>query len=364
MQLARGRVAGVEVDRGALPTTWRGLAPTYALGVAAMLAACLFAVSWGTEHIALSTTLSVLFDHLPWVDTHAHTATQDAIVWDIRAPRVVLAAIVGATLAFSGAAYQAVFRNPLAEPYLIGVAAGASVGATLIIVSPFLVVAGVFSTVPPAAFAGALIAVALSYNLARVGRRVPTESLILSGVAISSLGTSLVTYLMLAYTERTLSILNWVLGGFNTASWVQSGIALPYALVAAVVIMLHARVLNVLQTDDEQARQLGVRVERTRLLVLAMASLATAAAVSVSGLIGFVGLVVPHAVRLVWGADYRRILPLAACFGGAFLVLADVAARSIDPGREVPISVVTAIVGAPFFLYLLRRRNRFTYEGA
>jgi len=232
------------------------------------------------------------------------------------------------------------------------------VGATLIIVSPLFVTAGFLSPVPPAAFAGALIAVALAYSLARVGHIVPTTSLILSGVAVSSVGTSLVTYLMLAYNTRTLAILNWLLGGFNTATWTKVAIALPYMIVTAVVVLPYARILNVMQLDEDQARQLGINVERVKLLVLGFASLATAAAVSVSGLIGFVGLIVPHTVRMIWGPDYRRVLPLSGFFGASFLIVADLIARTIDPTFEVPIGVITALVGAPFFLFLLRRQGR------
>jgi iron complex transport system permease protein len=186
---------------------------------------------------------------------------------------------------------------------------------------------------------------------------VPTTSLILSGVAISAMCTSIVTYLMLTFNTRTLAILNWILGGFNTATWMQAGIALPYMVVALVVILPYARVLNVMQLDEDQARQLGVNVERVKLLVLGMASLATAAAVAVSGLIGFVGLIVPHAVRLIWGRDDRRVLPLSAFFGAAFLIAMDAVARTIDPAYEVPIGVITALIGAPFFLALLRRQS-------
>ncbi len=365
MQLAPSRPAafGAEEREPAL-VTWHTLAPTYLMAAAATLAIALFAVSWGTVHIAPGTTIGILLDHLPFVSTGAHSATDDAIIWQVRAPRVVLAGLVGATLAFSGAAYQAVFRNPLAEPYLVGVAAGASVGATLIIVSPLYVAAGLLSPLPPAAFAGAIIAVSLAYALARSGRAVPTTSLILSGVAVSSIGTAFVTYLMLAYNERTLEILNWILGGFSTATWTDAGIILPYIIVAAVFILPHARLLNVLQLDEDNAQQLGVNVERVKLIVLGLASLATAAAVAVSGLIGFVGLIVPHMVRMVWGPDYRRLLPLSAFFGASFLIIADILARSIQPGYEVPIGVVTAIVGAPFFLMLMRRYNNRTLQAA
>jgi iron complex transport system permease protein len=358
MQLARPRATALAPARAPALMTWRALAPTYALALAATVAVALFAVSWGTVHIAPLTTLSILIGHLPFVSTGEHSATTEAIIWQVRAPRVLLAGLVGATLAYSGAAYQGVFRNPLAEPYLIGVASGAAVGATLIIISPLFVAAWIISPLPPAAFAGALSAVALAYGLARTAGRVGTASLILSGVAVSSMCTSLVTYLMLTYNTRTLAILTWLLGGFNTASWQKVAISAPYMIAGGALILPFARLLNVMQLDEDEARQLGVNVERIKLGVLGLASLATAAAVSVSGLIGFVGLIVPHAVRMIWGPDYRRLLPLSACFGASFLILADVVARSIDPGYEVPIGVVTALIGAPFFLYLLRRQNR------
>ncbi|TAK67658.1 MAG: iron ABC transporter permease [Dehalococcoidia bacterium] len=360
MQIARRRASRSEQPAITEPAlvTWSSLAPTFALAGVATLAVAWFAASWGTVHIAPQTTLGIVLGHLPFVSTGAHSATAEAIVWQVRMPRVVLAGLVGATLGFAGAAYQGVFRNPLAEPYLLGVASGAAVGATLIIISPFYVAAWLFSPLPPAAFAGALTAVALAYSLARVNNRVGATSLILSGVAVSSVCTSVVTYLMLTYNTRTLAILNWILGGFNTATWQQVAIAVPYVAVAVAVILPHARLLNVLQLDEDEARQLGVNVERTKLLILGVASLATAAAVAVSGLIGFVGLIVPHAVRMIWGPDYRRVLPLSGFFGASFLILADVIARSIDPGYEVPIGVITAFVGAPFFLYLLRREGR------
>jgi iron complex transport system permease protein len=340
------------------PLTWYALAPTIALAATGTVAVIVVAMCLGTTRISPATTLGVLGDHLLGVSAGSHSASADAIVWEIRAPRVLLAALVGATLAFAGAAYQAIFRNPLAEPYIMGVAAGASVGATLVIVSPLAITAGVLSPLPPAAFAGALIAVSLAYGLARVGATVPSASLILSGVAVSSVGTSLVTYLMLAYNTRTLAILNWILGSFNTASWTKVAIASPYALVAFAVILPFGRVLNVLQLDEPEARHLGVDVDRVRLIVLVAASLATAAAVAVSGLIGFVGLIVPHAVRLVWGPDYRRVLPLSAFCGASFLVLMDLIARSADATFELPIGVVTALIGAPCFLLLLRRQGR------
>jgi iron complex transport system permease protein len=361
MQLTRALAHTAQNEPRAV--TWRGLAPMFALAALVTLAVGLGAVCWGTTYISPVTTLRILFDHLPMVSASGYTATQDAIIWDVRAPRVVLAATVGATLAFSGAAYQGVFRNPLAEPYLIGVGAGASVGATLVIVSPAAATYGGVDPLPLAAFGGALITASLAYVIARSGGRVPVTSLILTGSALMSMGTAIVTLLMRRNAEQTNEILNWLLGSFATATWEDSATVIPYAAIALVVILPASRLLNVLQFDDEEARQLGVDVEKVKLVTLGAASLATAAAIAVSGLIGFVGLIVPHAVRLMFGADHRRLLPLSLLFGAMFLMVADGVARTIDPTRETQIGIITALAGAPFFLYLLRRHAGAAFRG-
>ncbi len=282
----------------------------------------------------------------------------ETIVWDIRLPRVLLAALVGAMLAMSGGAYQAVFRNPLADPYLLGVASGAGLAATVCIVLGVSLEYGDVSLLGLAAFGGGLAAVVATYAIARVGGHTPTTTLVLAGVAVSSIAVSAVSYLMLVNQRSAMSILVWLLGGFNASGWRQLWFLLPYAIAATPVLLLHGRLLNVLQLDESDARQLGVPVERTRALVLLAASLAAAAAVSVAGIIGFVGLVVPHVVRLLWGPDYRRLLPLAAILGAGFLVLADVGARTVMRPSELPVGVITAFVGAPFFLFLLRRQRK------
>ena len=237
-------------------------------------------------------------------------------------------------------------------------AAGAGLGATLIIISPLAYSFGPLSAVPPAAFAGAIIAVAITYLLARVGPVVPVTTLILSGVAVGSIAGAAISYLMLTNGDRALPVLSWLLGGFNSASWPRVWLLLPYTAVAALVIFPFARTLNVLQLNEEQARQLGVNVEAVKLTLLVAASLATAAAVAVSGIIGFVGLVVPHVTRLLWGADHRRLLPLSALLGASFLILTDLVARTASPPTEIPVGIITALIGAPFFLYLLRRQRR------
>jgi iron complex transport system permease protein len=273
----------------------------------------------------------------------------------VRLPRVLLAGLVGATLAVSGATYQAVFRNPLAEPYLIGVATGAALGSTIVVVSSLSLSWHGLSLLPLAGFAGALTSVVVVYAVARVGNTVPTTTLILAGVAVASLSTAITSFLMLRSTTHMFTVFSVVLGGFNTSSWPKLAWVLPYGLPAGVLLLAHGRILNVLSLDEEQVRHLGIDVERTKLLLLGAASLATAAAVSVSGTIGFVGLIVPHAIRLVWGPDNRQLLPMSILLGAAFLILADLLARTVDQPSEIPVGIITAFCGVPFFLYLLRR---------
>ncbi len=333
-------------------------AGSLALGLASVVLTAGFALLWGAADIPPQTVGLILLEHIGFPIEADWPERWGAIVWQVRLPRVLLAGLVGATLAYSGTTYQGIFRNPLAEPYLLGVAAGAGLGATLIIISPLAYSFGPLSAVPPAAFAGAIVAVAITYLLARVGPVVPVTTLILSGVAVGSIAGAAISYLMLTNGDRALPVLSWLLGGFNSASWPRVWLLLPYTAIAALVIFPFARTLNVLQLNEEQARQLGVNVEAVKLTLLVAASLATAAAVAVSGIIGFVGLVVPHVTRLLWGADHRRLLPLSALLGASFLILADLVARTASPPTEIPVGIITALIGAPFFLYLLRRQRR------
>ena len=340
----------------------RTLWPRLALGLAALLGAAVLGAAIGPADIPIDAVARIILSRLPGVGlADSLPQSWQDIVWEIRLPRVVIAGLVGATLAFSGATYQAVFRNPLADPYLIGVAGGAGLGATAVIVSPLDASVGGVSLVPLAAFGGGLTAVALAYGVARVGRTVPSVTLILAGVAISSIATSATSFLMVTNSQRVLTTLTWLLGGFNLSEWSKLWWVLPYVLPAAVIILLYGRILNVLQLDEEQAQQLGVNVERVKLLLLGAASLATAAAVSVSGIIGFVGLIVPHAVRLLWGPDYRQLLPMSMVLGAVFLILADLLARTVNSPSEIPVGIITAFCGAPFFLYLLRMRQRAVF---
>lgn len=283
---------------------------------------------------------------------------QAAIVDQIRLPRVVLGLLVGSTLSLCGAGYQGVFRNPLADPYLLGAAAGAGLGVTIVIAGT----ADGLTTptlAPLAAFLGALVAVALAYALGTAaGGRSSTASLILAGVAVASFFTAVQTYLQQRSQDTIRQVYSWILGRLSTAGWHEVLLLLPYAALTWIVLLLHRRVLDVLSVGDDEASALGVQTQRSRLIVIIVASLGTAAAVSVSGLIGFVGIIVPHTVRLLAGRSHRIVLPLSLLFGGAFLCLADLVARTLSSPAEIPIGVITAFFGAPFFVLVLRSAGR------
>jgi len=309
----------------------------------------------GPVDLGAGAILREILSHVPLLGVGSpFDDTEQAIFWQLRAPRVVLGALVGAMLASAGAGYQGVFRNPLADPYLLGAAAGAGLGATLVIAYANDIGAS-RELRPLAAFAGATAGVAAAYVIGRsVGGR-STASLILAGVTVASFLTAVQTFVQQRNTDTVQEVYAWLLGQLETSGWREVAIAVPYMAVSWAVLVLHGRLLDVLAVGDEEALSLGVNVARVRLLVLGAATLGTAAAVALSGLIAFVGIIVPHAIRLVAGTSYRVVLPLSIMVGGAFLVLADVLARTLTSPAELPIGVVTAFFGAPFFALLLRR---------
>lgn len=283
------------------------------------------------------------------------------IILALRLPRTILMLMTGAALGTSGAAYQGLFRNPLADPYLIGVASGAGLGAVLAMSIKWPYTPAGLLMVPAAAFVGALGTVFLVYSLARVGKTLPTTNLILAGVAFSSFATAITSYLMLRSTGELRRALAWLMGGTTTSGWGPVWGILPFLVVGLGALLLAGHALNVLQFGDDQAQQMGLPVVRVRTLILLVASLATAAAVAYSGIIGFIGLIIPHLVRIWAGADYRRLLPLSLLGGAAVLLLADVLARVLLPSQELPVGIVTALIGAPFFLWVLRRSKNQGY---
>jgi iron complex transport system permease protein len=330
------------------------------VATAALVVAMVVGVLVGPADLPVATVAQSLLVKMPWHPALSVPAIDVSIVWQIRLPRVILAALVGAMLAGGGAAYQGVFRNPLADPYLLGVAAGAGLGATLNIVS------GASSgLLPVTAFAGAAIAVAVTYVLGTsAGRDIGSPgiggtaaSIVLAGVAVAALFTAVQEYLQQQSSQQLQQIYAWILGELSQASWYDVTLILPYAAISAALLIAHRRLLDVLQVGEAEASSLGVNVARLRLTIVVAATLGTAAAVAVSGLIGFVGIIVPHTVRLTAGASYRIVLPVSMVGGAAFLVLADIAARTVQAPAEVPLTVITATIGAPFFLFVLRSRR-------
>lgn len=315
-----------------------------------MVLATLLSSVVGAAGLDLGSVIREFVDLIPGVTIDSGlTEVERSILFEIRMPRVVMGAIVGAVLAVAGASYQGVFRNALADPYLLGVAAGAGLGATIA-----LALATVSALLPVFAFVGGTGAVGLTYVLGRsVGGRSAT-SLVLAGVAVSAFATAIQTYLLQRNAETLREVYSWILGRLTTVGWGEVGVLLPYAGVATLVLLASRRLLDVLSIGDDEARALGVNVGRVRGVVVLAATLGTAAAVAVSGLIGFVGIIVPHTLRLAFGWSYRVIIPLSVLFGAAFLMLADVAARTLIAPAELPIGVVTAFLGAPFFLLVLR----------
>ena len=327
-----------------------------ALAIAAVLIA-LLVLTVGSVKISFASVWGILISHLPLVHIQGGwSATSNTIIWGIRLPRVLMASLVGSALGVAGAAYQGIFRNPLADPYLIGVAQGAALGAALGFVFSWNIVGGYL--IPLLAFIGALAAVTVVYLVARVGRSLPNTTLILAGVAIGALLISITSYLTLVAPDKTHGIVSWLMGSFSMTNWTQVGLVAPYIILGIAAICLFSRHLNVMQLDEEQAQQLGINVERTKIILLVVSTLITAAAVCFVGTIGFVGIIVPHAVRLIFGPDHRSLLPLSALVGAVLLILADTASRTLIPPTEIPVGIITAFLGAPFFVFLLRRKKK------
>lgn len=283
------------------------------------------------------------------------TETAESILWKIRLPRTILIALTGAALGGSGATYQGLFRNPLADPFLIGIASGAGLGAVIAMSIQWPYSFWGLMAIPLAAFIAALLTVFIVYSLARVGQTIPTTNLILAGVAFSSFATSLTSFLMIRSTSEIRRALGWLLGGATQNNWSAILAMLPYLIIGLGILVFSGHVLNLLQFGDDQAQQLGLNVTRTKRILLFASSLTTASAVAFSGIIGFIGLIVPHLIRLWFGPDYKRLLPLSVFGGATALLLSDILARILIAPQEIPVGIITALAGAPFFLWVLRR---------
>ena len=284
--------------------------------------------------------------------------TTNNIVWNLRLPRIALALLVGAAMAVAGALMQALFHNPMADPYIVGVSSGAALGAVIVFALGLQISLGVLNAVSLLAFIGGVLVTLLVYGMSRRGGRVPVSTLLLTGIAIGSLMQAVTAFLLLQRPGAEMhEVMSWLMGSVADKEWTHVLVLLPYTLVGATIALLYARELNILALGDETAHHLGVSLERTKLLLLLLASLLAAAAVAVSGIIAFVGLIVPHLMRLLIGPNHRALLPACLLCGGLLLIWSDVLARVLVHGGELPIGIVTSVLGTPFFLYLLHRRD-------
>ena len=323
-----------------------------------VLIVVIFSLGIGSVKIHPIDVLGILISKLFYLDVAWEWSdTTEIILWEVRLPRVLLALFVGASLTVAGSIYQGLFRNPLADPYLIGAAAGAVLGATIaMLVLSLSSMVDIYS-ISFFASTESLITVLAAYLIARSSGGIQTYPLILSGIALGSFAAAISTLIMIRSDPDLRPILSWTLGSFAGARWTHVVIVSVVFCAVLPFGLVYARILNLFQLNEEHAKQLGVNVERSKILMIVVATLVTATAVSFTGLIGFVGLIAPHTVRLLWGPDYRVLIPMATIIGGGFLVLADLAARTLFLPNDLPVGILTALCGVPFFLYLIRQRN-------
>ena len=331
----------------------------YPLLTALLLVSFVVSITIGVASIPVADVFRSALIGLPWVGPRMGEvdSTFLTIVRDIRLPRAILGLLVGAALASSGAVMQGFFRNPMADPFIVGISAGAALGATVAFVLKLDVYFAGLGAVPIAAFVGAMGAIFLVYGLSVRGGQIPVGLLLLTGVAVSALTTAIVSLMMIMGDENPRTIMFWLMGSLSSRAWIHVWMMIPYFVVGMVISLFFARDLNILLLGEESARHLGVEVERVKRVLLIAAALLASSSVAAGGIIGFVGLIVPHVTRIIVGPDHRRLIAASALSGGALVLLADTVARIVAAPGEVPIGIITALIGCPFFLFLLARRK-------
>ena len=333
--------------------------------VVALIIMVIVSLNVGSVSISFSEILTILSKQIPFlggsIDSSTITPQHEAIILNVRLPRVLAGVLIGAALAAAGVLYQGVFKNPMAESYVLGVSAGAAVGASIAILSGISFAFFGLGLLQVAAFIGALSAMFLVYSISRIGSRVPVETLLLNGIAVNFCGFAIVGLLEILAGNELGNIVGWLIGGYSNVPWQSIWSVLPIIAIGIAASYFFARDLNVLAMGEETAHHLGVNVERSKQILLVLASLTTAAAVSISGLIGFVGLMIPHLTRLAIGPDHRILLPTSAVVGAIYLVICDDIARVIQTPflstGEFPVGIITMLFGGPFFIFLLRRKK-------
>jgi len=316
----------------------------------------------GTAKVSVGDIFKILLSKVPMIKNYVDLAdipsSSVTIIWNIRLPRVLLGALVGASLSIAGAAFQGMFKNPMADPYVIGISSGAALGATIAIVLKVNFILLGFSGISLFAFIGALATVLIVYNIARIKNKVPITTLLLAGVAVGQFLTAIMSFIMVISDRDMVKITYWTLGSLAGKGWEPVLKMTIPAILCMIVICFFARELNILLTGEESAQSLGIDVERIKTYILLLGTFITAISVSVSGIIGFVGLIIPHIVRLIFGPDHRILLPSSALLGSIFMIFADTLARTLISPIEIPVGIITALFGGPFFIYLLRTRKK------
>ncbi len=342
---------------------WQGV---ILLGLA-LAAVIILSAGIGSSHIALDSCFKIVLGQLPLLGGHIDLAgvPQEAvtIVSQVRLPRILLAAIVGMGLSASGVVYQGIFKNPMADPFVLGVSSGAAVGATLVIALGLSFTLGPISGIALGAFIGAVLAAGFVFSLARVGNKTPVVTLLLSGIAVNFFLSAIIQLIMAMNHDQIERIIGWTMGSVSAASWDKIGLTLLPLVVGVGLLLAHTRELNAFSLGEDNARSLGIDTERVRIRLLIISSLVTASAVAVSGIIGFVGLVIPHVVRMITGPNHKQLMPFSILVGGIFLVVSDTLARTLVAPSELPLGVITALFGAPYFLYLLYKSKFNVKEG-
>jgi iron complex transport system permease protein len=313
----------------------------------------------GVARISASRIVRITFSRIPFVSINKDWSDRDELIlMEWRLPRIFIACVVGAGLALAGVVFQALLRNPLADPYILGVSSGGSLGAVIAIMLGISAIKGL-STLPFFAFLGSLSTMFMVYSIARIGGRVPTHTLLLAGVVVNSFFSAIIMFIVsIVRANETHKFLLWSMGNLSPVETKLTITAMALIILGGIALYLYAQAFNLFSLGEESAMQLGVEVERVKKIAFVLASLITGAAVSACGIIGFVGLIIPHIIRMIVGADHRILMPTSALAGAAFLIAADTVARTITAPAEIPVGVVTAICGGPFFIYLLRRKRR------
>lgn len=321
-----------------------------------------FAATFGAANVTFLDSMKVMLSQIPIVgdliDTSDINDSHILIVLKLRLPRIILSALIGASLSIVGAALQGMFKNPMADPYVLGISSGASFGATIAIIFGLESMFLGSSAITLFAFIGAILTMLIVYSVSKIGNKVPVTLLLLSGIAISFMLSSLVSIIMVFNRDQVENIVFWVMGSVSTANWNQVLTLFPIFIICTVILLIFSRDLNIMSTGEETAKSLGVDVEVVKKMLIVVSSLLVATAVSVSGVIGFVGLIIPHTVRIFVGSDHRVVLPFSIIVGAIFLVICDTFARSVVPPMEIPVGAITSVLGAPYFIYFLYKNKK------